>query len=342
MHVLLVGNPTARSGKNAEWIDAAFDELLARGVDAELVTTEPAGRTVPKVRAAIDQGRADRVIAMGGDGTFREVAAAVVTAQRKVTMGMLPSGTANDQGKSFGVPSGAHHLEANLEIALSGQVLPIDAARIWALDDQGQILREELFFDSAGFGMHPAILVGRNRDREWVAQVPLLGSLYRDQAVYVGATLREYLRSYVEPTAFAARVVADGIEHRFDRLSDLIVKGTAIYGGLWVPARRGAPDDGAFDVIPLHGRTDMVAKLIRDWKDLPLGPDAIDWLGLTYEGGFSAAKLDIELMLPTGGPVPSQIDGEEWGAGRHFRIEVLKQVLPLVVRRDWIPPWEKV
>lgn len=340
MHVLLVGNPTARSGRNAEWIDAAFDELLARGVQAELVTTEPEGRTIAKVRAAIDLGQADRVIAMGGDGTFREVAAAVVTAHRAVSMGMLPSGTANDQGKSFGIASGAAHLEANLDIALSGQILNIDAGKISALDESRAVIREDLFFDSAGFGMHPAILVGRNRDREWIAQVPLLGSLYRDQAVYVGATLREYLRSYVEPSTFVAHLVADGVEHRLDHLTDLIIKGTAIYGGMWVPARHGAPDDGAFDVVPLRGRTDMFAKLVRDWKDLPVDPDPIDWLGLTYDGGFSASQLDIELYPPAGGPVPSQIDGEEWVMGSHFRIEILARVLPLVVRRDFVPPWK--
>ena len=54
----------------------------------------------------------------------------------------------------------------------------------------GAVAHEDLFFDSAGFGMNPAILVGRNRDREWVAKVPILGSVYRDQAVYVGATIR--------------------------------------------------------------------------------------------------------------------------------------------------------
>jgi diacylglycerol kinase family enzyme len=339
MHVLLVGNPTARSGRNAEWIDAAFDELLARGVQASLVTTEPEGRTIPKVRTAIEQGQADRVIAMGGDGTFREVAAAVVTAGRRVPMGFLPAGTANDQGKSFGIPSGAAWLEHNLDIALSGQILRLDGARIEALDEAGQVIGSELFFDSAGFGMQPAILVGRNRDREWVAQVPLLGSVYRDQAVYVGATLREYLRSYVEPATFVAHVKADGVEHRLDGLTDLVVKGTAVYGGLWVPARHGAPDDGEFDVIPLRGRTDMIAKLVRDWKDLPVGPESIDWLGLTYDGGFSAAQLEIELYMPTGGPLHSQIDGEEWVSGSHFRIEVLHKALPLVIRRDWIPPW---
>ncbi|MEQ1503988.1 MAG: diacylglycerol kinase family protein [Myxococcota bacterium] len=339
MKLLLVGNPTAQSGRNRKRIEAALDEFLARGVDATLVTTEPHGRTIPKVRQAIDEGAADVVVYMGGDGTFREVGAAVVTADRKVPMGMLPSGTANDQGKSFGIGSGPNRLEENIDIVLAGYVRPIDAGRIAMIDDAGAVAHEDLFFDSAGFGMNPAILVGRNRDREWVAKVPILGSVYRDQAVYVGATIREALRSYVEPATFAAHVTADGLERQLDKLTDLIVKGTAVYGGMWVPARDGAPDDGRFDVVPLRGRTDMVAKLIRDWKDLPVDPEPLDWLGVTYDGGFSATDLEIELFDAVGAPIPSQIDGEEWFAGGQFRITVLPKALPLIVRRDWLPPW---
>ncbi|MEZ4237633.1 MAG: diacylglycerol kinase family protein [Myxococcota bacterium] len=339
MRILLVGNPTAQSGKNKERIEAALDEFLARGVEAELVTTEPEGRTIPKVRERIDHTSCDVVVYMGGDGTFREVAAAVVLAERDVPMGMLPSGTANDQGKSFGIRSGAARLEENIDVVLQGCIQRIDGGRIVACDDAGAPVDEALFFDSAGFGMHPAILMGRNRDRELVARIPLLGSVYRDQAVYVGAAIREALRSYVGPSSFEAHVTADGVEHRFDGLTDLIVKGTPVYGGIWVPARDGAPDDGLFDVIPLRGRTDMVAKLIRDWKDLPVDPGPISWLGLTYEGGFAAAEFDIELVGPLGRPIPSQIDGEEWLAGSRFRIQVLKQALPLIVRRDWLAPW---
>jgi diacylglycerol kinase family enzyme len=335
----LVANPTARSGRNKERIDAALDELLARGVDAELVTTEPHGLTIPKVQALLESGEGDVVVSMGGDGTFREVAAAVVRSSRKVPMGMLPAGTANDQGKSFGVRSHPAHLERNVDIVMARFVQPIDAGVIRQLDPAGEVLREDLFFDSAGFGMHPAILVGRNRDREWVAQVPVLGSVYRDQAVYVGATVREVLRSYIGPTTFTAEVVADGVKRHYDGLTDLIVKGTAVYGGIWVPARSTRPDDGRFDVIPLQGRAEMVTRLLRDWKDLPVDADAVDWLGLPYENGCSAADLRIELFAPGGGPVPTQIDGEEWAPGSSFAIEVLPRALPLIVPRDFVPPW---
>ena len=53
---------------------------------------------------------------MGGDGTFREVATGLLDSGRAedVALAMLPTGTANDQGKSFGLDAGEAALERNV------------------------------------------------------------------------------------------------------------------------------------------------------------------------------------------------------------------------------------
>src|SRR5690349_21743527 len=101
---LLVGNPTAQSGKNRERIERALSLMAEAGIQADLLPTLPAGKTIAAVRDALDAGAHRVVIAMGGDGTFREVASGLFTSRRcnDVALGMLPTGTANDQGKSFG------------------------------------------------------------------------------------------------------------------------------------------------------------------------------------------------------------------------------------------------
>jgi len=339
MKILLVGNPTSQSGKNAERIELARRALVSRGHDVQFLATEPAGRTVPAVTAAIDGGSAELAIYMGGDGTFADAAKGLLDASRGVPLGMLPSGTANNQGKSFGISSEISSLEENLDIIEDGFLCQLDVGHIRRLDAAGQVTDADRFFDSAGFGMQPAILFGRNKDREVVAGIPILREIYRDQAVYVGATVREYLRSYVEPMKFEARVHSEAGEHVWTGLTDLIVSATAIYGGLWVPARHGAPDDGRFDVVPMQGRRDMLSKLVRDHKDLPVWQEDLDEVGITHSEGFSAAKLDIELLRPGGSEVASQLDGEEWRSGDHFQIEAEKGALPIIVRRGWTPPW---
>lgn len=93
---LLVGNPTAQSGRNAARIALARELLEAAGVACDVLATEPEGRTVAAVRAALDAGAYRCAIAMGGDGTFREVAAGALESGRRddVALGMLPTGRA--------------------------------------------------------------------------------------------------------------------------------------------------------------------------------------------------------------------------------------------------------
>ena len=104
---------------------------------------------------------------MGGDGTFREVAAGLLESTKKdaVALGMLPTGTANDQGRSFGLDAGEAALERNVEVILAGKETRLDAGGI---DIGAAIRRRRWFFDSAGWGLCARVLRERNEDREVV------------------------------------------------------------------------------------------------------------------------------------------------------------------------------
>ncbi|MGH7285873.1 MAG: diacylglycerol kinase family protein, partial [Polyangiaceae bacterium] len=66
MH-LLVGNPTAQSGKNAERITHAKSLLEKGGADVELFSTLPDGATIPKLAEILAKKKHDVVVYMGGD-----------------------------------------------------------------------------------------------------------------------------------------------------------------------------------------------------------------------------------------------------------------------------------
>ncbi len=327
---LLVGNPTAQSGKNAERIDHAVKWLAQAGVACDVLATLPAGKTVEAVSEALQDRPYACVIAMGGDGTFREVAAGLLDSglSETVTLGMLPTGTANDQGRSFGLDAGEAALERNLQVVVAGHETRLDGGRITVPGHPAT-----WFFDSAGWGISPRVLRVRNEDRQALQQnAPLLTAVYRDQMVYAGALLRVFLESYVIDDQFQAEVVADAKTVVLEGLTDLLVKNTRVYGGAWVFDRKSRHDDGLMEVVPFRGKLDWTSKAIVDLDGNPVTEEMLNTLGVSHSQPFRAARLSMRLTWPAKGAAPAaQIDGEEFPAEGPVEIEVVPRVVRLVV-----------
>jgi diacylglycerol kinase family enzyme len=136
---LVVGNPSAQSGQAARSIVRATELLAAHGLATRVVHTEPEGRTPAIVAHAIEAHTPDLVCTLGGDGTFNEVARGILASRRDVPMGLFPMGTANDQGKSFGIAAGPAHLEEQAAIVATGFTRRIDAGHIRALEGEREL-----------------------------------------------------------------------------------------------------------------------------------------------------------------------------------------------------------
>jgi diacylglycerol kinase family enzyme len=334
---LLFGNPSAQSGRAADAIASATKLLEAAGVRVDFVPTEPEGRTPALVMRTIQTREPDVVVALGGDGTFNEVARGILASGARVTMGMVPMGTANDQGRSFGLVPGLANVAQHVRTILDGHLTMLDVGEIDALDASGHVLTSASFFDSASFGFAPDILAARNRDRKEIARVPLLSMLYRDQAVYVGAALDRWLGSFVEPMKFHAVVSTDRFDKSWLELTDLVVKATPIFAGAWVLDRRAEPDDGLFELIAVSSRREWAARIATDLARTPVRPEVF---GIEPHEHFAASRFDIELMREGENGIASQIDGEEWTRASHFRIRVLARRLPLLTPAGFRPPWK--
>jgi diacylglycerol kinase family enzyme len=335
---VLVANPTAQSGKAADWIRSARALLDEAKISHRFVATEPEGRTIERVREVVDEG-VRVVISMGGDGTFAEVAKGILASERgaDVAMGMLPTGTANDQGKSFGLEAGPGALERNVEVIAGGATVGCDVGMLVIERDLEQVHRD-LFFDSFSIGLGAASLETRNRDRERVGRIPGLGSIYRDQLVYAGAVLQRFLESYVVDVKFDLDAVIDGVVHPFENLLDVIVKNTKIFGGEWIFDPETESDDGRFELVPITGRRDFGTKLLGTLRSSPVGVDDLKSLGFEHSEPISGAKFDLVVRTSTGILPPVQCDGEELPAGDRYRIEVVPRALRLIVPREHVDP----
>jgi diacylglycerol kinase family enzyme len=332
---VLVGNPTAHSGKASDWIRHARALLDEAHVPHRFVATEPEGATVDRVREAIDDGGARVIIYMGGDGTFAEVAKGILASRHaaEIAMGMLPTGTANDQGKSFGLDAGPSALERNVAVVAAGTTIGCDVGRL-AIERGLREVHRDLFFDSFSLGLGAASLATRNRDRERVGRIPGLGMLYRDQLVYVGAVARRFVESYVVDIKFDLDAVIDGVVQHFENLLDLIIKNTKIFGGEWVFDPNTESDDGRFELVPVTGRRDFGTKLIATLRHSPVNADDLAALGIEHAPPVGGSRFELAVHTEGGQLPAAQIDGEEIPAGDRYIVSVARRALRLIVPRE--------
>ena len=94
-------NPKARDGVSAkQWPD--FETaLIAAGFEVDLFKTEEPGHAVEIATKLLSDDH-NMIVAVGGDGTFHEVASALRGTGR--TMGILPMGSGNDFARAVGIP----------------------------------------------------------------------------------------------------------------------------------------------------------------------------------------------------------------------------------------------
>jgi diacylglycerol kinase family enzyme len=341
---LLVANPTARTGKAEKSIDTAMDGLTKVGLDPEFFPTQPEGRTVSALADRLESTEdVARVAYLGGDGTFAESAKGIILARERtgvdLPLAMLPMGTANDQGRSFGIMAGDKALEGNIQIIAEGVERWLDVGQIQAFDEHGEVKAQDLWFDNTGFGLSAQILAQRNRDMKKVSRFPLLQNFYRDKTLYVGAAFNSFFRTMATRMRFACEVTVDGEVHEWTDCTDLVVNGTLLYGGDWIFAENSQPDDGKFEVLPFRGHADWARATIQSHKHNPMSNDDREMMGIANRTVVQGREIEIKLFRPDHVEyLPAQIDGEEFVSADHYRVENLFHHLRIIVPegRTWI------
>jgi diacylglycerol kinase family enzyme len=328
---VLVANPTAQSGRAAAAIERARRLLDRAGIAHEFLPTEPDGGTVQVVRRAVDEAGARLVIAMGGDGTFAEAAKGILASRHapESDLALLPTGTANDQAKSFGLATGEPALEPNIEVIRAGVTFPLDVGRVERLDEADQVTHQDLFFDSFSLGLGAAVLAERNRDRRRVADIPFVRAIYRDRLVYAGALMKKL----AQRAGFHLEAVVDGQILTYESVLDVIVKNTPVYGGEWVLAPAATADDGLLEMVPIVGVGDLTTQMVSRLRiGSPIGEYELAQLGIQPNRPVPGRTFTLTAFQPgVLEPPAAQVDGEEIPAGDRFRIVTLPRLLRMVV-----------
>jgi diacylglycerol kinase (ATP) len=284
----LVLNPAADRGRAAARRESIHEYLKRREVEVVWHVTEGpghAGRTV----SGLPDGAL--VVAVGGDGTVHEVAAACVGTGR--VMGVLPVGSGNDYVKALGIGTA---LGRALEVLVGGEVRSVDAGEVNGVR----------FNNGLGIGFDAEVAAG-------VAQAPkYLGGF----GGYLWSVGRLFLWGF---ECHQARLKLGGEEIPAKTILVAVALGTT-YGARFRLAPRSSLQDGMFDVVWSEDVTR--AEVLR------LIPAVLRGTHLGHPKIHFARAPEVEVSLAN--PTPAHVDGEMLPPTREFRARVLPESLRVV------------
>jgi diacylglycerol kinase (ATP) len=223
--VCVIANPASGRGRGSRIIPQVRS-ILAEMDAGDLRATSAHGDEPGLVRRALDDGF-DTLVALGGDGTWSNVANAILNAGGgpKIRLGLLAAGTGNDFAKTVGAP--VRDLRETIRLALEGPDVAVDVGRI----------EKKYFINLAGFGVDVAVLENLDNIR-WL----------KGGALYFYAGLREVF-GYPGFELELHSANADSIR---GRQLILIIANAKNFGGVFQLAPQASVVDGHLDAIAIR------------------------------------------------------------------------------------------
>ena len=120
MRLLFVINPVSGGKKKADPL-----QMIKKFFNGRQETIDVVLLNKPDIQTYIRHWQPDRVVAVGGDGTVKMVAALLM--KTNIPMGIIPAGSANGMAAELHLPN---NFEQAMEVVISGQEKAIDLIRI--------------------------------------------------------------------------------------------------------------------------------------------------------------------------------------------------------------------
>jgi YegS/Rv2252/BmrU family lipid kinase len=232
------------------------------------------------------------VVAVGGDGTVHEVAAACAGTGR--VMGVLPVGSGNDYVKALGVGTRLGHA---LEVVVAGKVRVVDTGEVNGVR----------FNNGLGIGFDAEVAAG-------VARAPAYLGGFGGYLWSIGRLLWGF-------RCHEARLkLGGGEEISAETILVAVALGTT-YGARFRLAPGSSLQDGAFDVV--WSEEVSTAEVLR------LIPAVLRGTHLGHPKIHFARAAEVEVSLAK--PTPAHVDGEMLSPTRHFRARALPSSLRVLV-----------
>lgn len=267
-----VVNPIAGSGNGAKTLEALLRLLKERSADFDYVYSERPFHATELARAALERGE-KCIVAVGGDGTVREVAEALI--HTDAALGLIPCGTGNDLARALCIP---FDVERALGILLESPTRRMDAG----------LANGRCFLNVGGFGFDTDVVIHTEQYKK----------RFNGMFPYMMGILTTLLR----PRRFELHGEADGVPFTENALFIAAANGTHFAGGMNL-APQSSPFDGTLDICLLRaiGLIPFLSLLPRFIKGKHLDSPHIKY--------FKAKRLTVTSETPS----DVELDGELLG-----------------------------
>jgi YegS/Rv2252/BmrU family lipid kinase len=302
---MVIVNPVAGIGRGAKCgrMIAAVEEKL------DIFFTSPV-KTAFDLAQEATRGNYKRVIGVGGDGTLCGIANGLLGSD--IPLGIIPAGVGNDFSKGVGIPQNAREA---LDVALHGQLLPIDLGRI----------DNKIFVNVVSFGF----------DARLVRHIPTLRKKYfflPGEGLYLIALSRELL-SRLDCPKIWMRLHEDRSPRIFGQhTTALVVSNGPQYGGMFKIAPDASLVDGLLDIcwIEAMDKRKILINLPKVLQGIHTRIPEVSMFRIPSLSIHSATKLAC------------QVDGEVFESKHEYHISVIPKALNVVVPQTLAPQLVKL
>ena len=294
-HIVIL-NPAANRGNMHKHRALICSRL--KGEQADYVETTKRGEAQERAMQAAKDGHS--IIVIGGDGSVHEVVNGILSAGRRVPLGIVAAGSGNDFAwNTLKLP---HDPAAAIERALTGELVDVDAG----------IVNGRYFANSFSVGIDADIAVAAN----WMKKVPFMSGL----RLYYTTTVKQLVFGYYRCPWLAFRLDGSEGDLQFKRYVLMAVTNGPTYGAGFRINPTADCTDGLFDICAINH-----APLPRALKLLPIVKKG-EHAGLPEVTFFRARSVHIESKKL----VNIQMDGETTSA-TSFHAEILPGALSIRV-----------
>ena len=220
----LIANPVAGRGRGARRLPRVREALAAVGITDVRLTRGPGDERALAAKAAAEG--VETIVALGGDGTWGNVARGILESGRDARLVPIAAGTGNDFPHALGLPAG--DAAAMARIAANGHSVRVDVG--WANDIA--------FLNVVGVGLSTAALQAVKRI-----------TAFSGPLVYIAAAV-PLLRSY---PGLRAEVQIDGEPPRtMEPFCAIVVSNGPRFGGGFRVAPGATVTDGKVDLVSVR------------------------------------------------------------------------------------------